>query len=204
MLKVLEEAGFTTLPCGRKHRLAKCQCSCGNVFVTRKYWAESGRTKSCGCLVSAAVAESNKRRATHGLGTHELYHTWYEMMKRCYSRGSSNFDRYGARGIQVHDPWHQVDAFIAEVTALIGQRPINHELDRIDNNGNYCPGNVKWSTIKEQARNRRTNRNITIGGKTQCLSAWSEETGISKTTLARRLDKGVTGPRLLTPTKVKR
>lgn len=196
-LTIICDAGFTTLPCGRKHRLARCRCECGKEIVTRKYWAESGRTVSCGCAMRTAVAASNKRRATHGLGAHELYHTWYEMYKRCYSPASVNFGGYGARGIRVYEPWHKVEVFIPEILALLGPRPVNHELDRKDNDGDYTPDNVKWSTIKEQAQNRRSNVLVTIDGVTRCISEWARIAGVSHSTIKRRLNRGISGKDLL-------
>lgn len=197
---ILEDAGFTVLPCGRKHRLVRCKCYCGKVFVARKYYIESGRTKSCGCYRSVAIGASNTRRATHGYSTHPLYHTWYEMMNRCYKTESINYAGYGGRGISVCKDWHDVSTFIEFITSTLGPRPEGHELDRIDNDGDYCPSNVKWSTIRQQAQNRRSNVYLTVDGVTHCIAEWARITGVSETTLRRRMDKGLTGTDLLKPT----
>jgi hypothetical protein len=71
----------------------------------------------------------------------------------------------------------------------MGPRPLGYELERIDNDGNYCKENCRWATHKDQNRNTTRNRMITYKGKTQCLSAWSEDTGIPESTLRTRLDK---------------
>lgn len=81
------------------------------------------------------------------------YRAWLNMKKRCYYKNSSRYKDYGGRGITVYEGWlHDSAAFIS----YVGLKPsANHSLDRIDNDGNYEPGNVRWATVKEQSTNKR-------------------------------------------------
>jgi len=86
------------------------------------------------------------------------YKAWRNMMQRCYNPNIKDYRNYGNRGINVHMPWHRFQKFIADRDAEIGPRPSpRHSLDRIDNDGNYEPGNIRWATPPEQARNKRYN-----------------------------------------------
>lgn len=193
MLEVIGDAGFTILPCGQRHLLVQCRCQCGTIFITRKHRATSGSTKSCGCLKG--------RPNAHGLGRHELYGTWHQMMQRCYQVSHDAYSNYGGRGIRVFKRWHNVSAFIEDITRILGERPAGATLERIINNGNYCPRNVKWATRSEQGRNKRTNHVITIDGVSKCVKAWSEETGISIRTILSRIRYGRTGNEVIAPVK---
>jgi hypothetical protein len=115
------------------------------------------------------------------------YRVWVEMRKRCRNPKRSNYHLYGARGIRVCDRWERFDNFLADM----GPRPSSrHSLDRIDPDGHYEPGNVRWATATQQARNKRTNRRITYDGRTQLLTDWANELGIRKSVLHWRLAQG--------------
>lgn len=110
------------------------------------------------------------------------------MLTRCYSETHVHYHDYGGRGISVCDSWRQsLDAFAWDV----GERPSSdHQLDRVDNNGNYAPDNVRWATRKEQHRNKRNNRHLTAFGETLTLAEWAERTGMRKQTIRMRLVRG--------------
>lgn len=95
----------------------------------------------------------------HGLWNHPLYRTWISMMARCYNPKAKGYDRWGGRGITVCDRWHDVRNFVADM----GERPAEHTLDRINNDGDYEPGNCKWSTRLEQSHNTRNYKNNKTG-----------------------------------------
>jgi hypothetical protein len=98
------------------------------------------------------------RRIKHGMVGHPLYRTWYGMMGRCENPADAHYHNYGGRGIRVCAQWHDPRRFIADIEQLIGPRPPGRTLDRYpDNDGDYEPGNVRWATKSQQARNRRPN-----------------------------------------------
>lgn len=121
-----------------------CECDCGVLqpVEVSGYSLRKGRTTSCGCA-----------RETHGLSSHPLYATWKAMIRRCYDPGHERYLHYGGRGIRVCERWRDsLQDFIDDV----GKRPESCTLDRINNNGNYEPGNVRWATVSEQNKNRST------------------------------------------------
>lgn len=117
------------------------------------------------------------------------YGIWSGMKSRCYNPRTDNYKHYGGRGIAVCDRWrNSFDCFLAD----IGPRPsLNHSLDRINNDGNYEPGNVRWASVQEQRSNTRRNRVVTFRGVTQTLAQWSRSIGISESTLHRRIASGL-------------
>jgi hypothetical protein len=92
------------------------------------------------------------------------------MKGRCNSRNHTEFSRYGGRGITVCERWNSFELFLEDM----GKRPSGSSIDRIDVNGNYCPENCKWSTAKEQARNKRNNVVLTIDGESKTVAEWCE------------------------------
>jgi hypothetical protein len=130
-------------------------------------------------------------RLVHGEATPPRtpeYRAWRSMKARCHIPSSSGFANYGGRGIYVCDRWrHDYEAFLVDV----GRKPsADHSLDRVDNDGPYAPGNVRWATRSEQGQNRRTNALVTAFGRTQCIEAWAAETGLKDCTIWRRLWRG--------------
>lgn len=115
------------------------------------------------------------------------YRTWANMLLRCRNPGASNYAYYGGRGIRVCERWLTFENFFADV----GPRPsAKHTLDRINSEGHYEPGNVRWATMKEQGRNTRRNHLITFGGETLCAAEWAERTGIDQIAIIKRLRRG--------------
>jgi hypothetical protein len=126
---------------------------------------------------------------THGLSRSRIYGTWFAIKKRCHDPKSRAYAWYGARGIAMCDEWrNDAKAFVDYVSALPHYGEKGYTLDRIDNNGNYEPGNVRWATRHEQALNRRhPHPQYTYKGITQSLTAWSKELDIPIAKLYHRI-----------------
>lgn len=150
---------------GSGHRMVRCRCECGTeqdvlVFALRK-----GTSRSCGCAKReqvASLAARTRWKDSHGYaaaGRHPLYSLWLRINKRCHNPRAHNYQWYGARGISVYEPWrNDAGAFIDWIERNLGPRPEGKSLDRIDNDGNYEPGNLRWATPSEQRRNSRRRR----------------------------------------------
>ena len=131
----------------------KCKCDCGKETFVSSSSLRSGNTQSCGCLKKELVT-------IHGQCQSSEYHSWDSMKARCYNPNYNQFKDYGGRGIEVCDRWKDsFENFLADM----GSKPSSkHSIDRIDVNGNYEPGNCKWSTNQEQARNKRNQRDVKL------------------------------------------
>lgn len=145
------------------------------------------------------------RRRTHGqtIGSvrtggsraSPIYRVWQAMKDRCLNANCSQYKNYGGRGITVCDRWRtSFETFEADV----GPRPDGAELDRIDNEGNYEPGNVRWTTRIVNQNNKRTNHRITFGGETMTLAEWARRLGGSTNGLVLRLRSGMPEEQALT------
>lgn len=182
--------------------LWKCICDaelggCGTTTIVFGDALRGGHTKSCGCIRANRCAAL---KTTHGMAGTTEHSSWTAMIARCTRPANRAFNRYGGRGITVCDRWRDFANFFADM----GPKPSpKHSLDRIDNDRGYEPGNVIWATPKTQSRNRRVARLFTIDGRTQCLSAWAEERGISVKTVRTRLERGIPIEAALLPIKSK-
>jgi hypothetical protein len=136
-----------------------------------------------------------KHGHTHRDGkTTPTYYAWVDMRRRCSNTKHPAYKWYGARGINYCQRWDSFENFLADM----GEKPEGSSLDRIDNNGNYQPGNCRWATGREQQVNRRSNVFLTLNGKTQTMEDWSRETGIGQTTLSYRRKAGWSAHEMLT------
>lgn len=161
------------------HVVWHCKCDCGKTTVTRALRLIHGETISCGCRKEQYIK--------HGMANTPTYHSWRGIMQRCYNPNAEGYERYGGAGIIIFKPWHDFATFVAAV----GERPKgDYSIDRFPNPlGNYEPGNVRWATSKEQARNRRNTRMITFKDRTQSLNDWADEVGIHPQTIIDRINK---------------
>ena len=174
---------------GRTRWVAKCVCG--------KQWEvdirdirkreKQGLPYSCGCKKRELMSQA---RSTHGMSQHPAYAVWHSLVQRCTNPSAQAWHNYGARGITVCDRWlHSFENFWEDMGA--SYRPHEGlELDRIDNDMGYSPGNCHWVSRSANARNRRDARKVQYKGHYIPLKELSEITSIGYTTLLYRLDHG--------------
>ena len=149
-----------------KQRTYQVNCDCGGRAIVVASKLANGHTQSCGCLHKQVVKRLGWANVTHGR-TRKLsgykrnptYSSWQSMRHRCSDPTHSGYDNYGGRGIVVCDRWGGPDGFL-NFLADMGERPEGLTLDRINNDGNYELKNCRWATPKEQAKNRRSIKQI--------------------------------------------
>ena len=166
-----------------------CKCDCGNTKVVRAFDLKGGKVVSCGCYWKERLVEYNTK---HNMcNTHpKLYHEHYTMIKRCYDKNCNNYSRYGARGIKVCDRWRDdIHNFYDDVSILPHFEEDGYSLDRIDNDGDYTPDNVRWATNREQNLNRRNTISFEYNGETRTLIEWSEIFNIPYNILYQRVKR---------------
>lgn len=122
----------------------------------------------------------------HGKSKTKIYGAWHNIKQRCLNPNNRFYEYYGGRGIKICDRWLDFANFLADM----GEPEAHLTIDRIDNNGNYCPENCKWATRKEQQNNRRTNKFLTFNGAKKTAMQWSEELGIPHQTICQRIELG--------------
>lgn len=169
---VVALASFKRSPSRRNwERGAVLLCACGTEYLADLSALYSGDRKSCGCR--------RKNRgivATPGYAQHPLYFTWHGMIDRCYNSDVINYYLYGARGIRIYEGWRGLEGmanFVNYIERELGPRPPHSTLDRIDSNGNYVPGNLRWATPVEQTANTRT-----AGIDRRAVRVWALEQGL--------------------------
>lgn len=135
----------------------RCLCECGSFTEVTGRDLRSGHTRSCGCLRSEVVLQPIKHGHCSRNGYTKIYRVWQNMLQRCNDSCHPGYLNYGGRGIKVCDQWKDFRVFLEDM----GKRPEGLTIDRIDNDGNYEPGNCRWVTSQENCRNtRRSKLNI--------------------------------------------
>lgn len=152
-----------------------CECDCGKISFVLSGNLTSGNSKSCGCARGGGIVHLPE------------YGVWRGMRSRCYQKNDPAYRNYGGRGITVCGEWGDFVQFLKDV----GPRPFpKAQLDRIDNSLGYFKENCQWTTATANLNNRRSNRRIEFGGKTQTIAEWASELGIAYRTLNNRLNRG--------------
>lgn len=165
-----------------------CLCECGKEKVVRTGKLNSGWVTSCGCDIFYDENGIRKTNPPPHLPTDTPeYQLWSGIKMRC-----KKLKRYTDRRITMLEEWeNSYDSFLNYLITTIGLKPAKeYALDRIDNNQGYIRGNLRWTTVKENNRNKRNTRYISYNGKTQSVGAWAEEIGVDPDTLYFRLNKG--------------
>lgn len=160
-----------------------CRCDCGTTRPVRAILLRKGLTTSCGCFMREIAGWMNR---THGGSKTRTHKIWKGMRGRCLTPTNTRWEYYGGRGITVDPRWDSYEAFLEDM----GECPEGMSLERIDNSKGYGPANCRWATLKEQARNQRTNRIIEYRGERKCLAEWCEITGLHHTIIRSRLRLG--------------
>lgn len=172
-----------------------CACDCGTARRVNANALLAGWSESCGCL----AREVNSQRATHGhtKGGKQspTFVVWHSMLGRCRNPKHLSYENYGGRGIKVCERWESFASFLEDM----GDRPKGMTLDRLDNNGDYCPQNCRWISMKENSNNRRNNRLLTLHGKTHTVAQWAALTGLPEGTIRARLHRGASDEDALKP-----
>ena len=192
---------FVVFASGRAFWL--CRCDCGDDYLVTTSKLRAGFARSCGCARGAHISQA---KYIHGSRRTSEYVIWEQMIARCHQRTSAAFKYYGGRGIGVCARWrtgsrhkHGFEFFCFDM----GPRPSpGHTLDRINNRKGYSPGNCRWATAREQARNRRSTVFVTFGGARAALIDHCERLGMKYGLVLQRLRQGwKVGPALTRPSR---
>jgi len=145
----LTVVGFSHVGGGQSYWF--CKCECGGTKTTRAYSITSGHTQSCGCLSRETWTAIGKKSKTHGMSETVEFRTWASIKERCLNKNSTAWKNYGGKGITICRTWREsFNLFYRDM----GKRPPGTSIDRINNAGNYTPGNCRWATKDQQMANR--------------------------------------------------
>lgn len=157
-----------------------CQCSCGNQRIVLGYHLRSGHTISCGCFRKEVTGNRAFKHGDSHTPTHNL---WLNMRDRCNNKLNKSYSYYGGRGISVCERWNDYSLFVEDM----GYKPNGLELDRIDNNKDYCKENCQWSSRKQQMRNQRRSVILEYKGESIQMNDLADRFGINKHTFKSRI-----------------
>lgn len=160
-----------------------CRCDCGVKLEPSPNAIRSGAVKSCGCYKNDLA----RSRKTHGLSKRPEYFAAFSAFKRCKDKSNRAYKNYGGKGIEClfESPIKMAEWLVAKLPKPKG----DFLLDRIENDGNYEAGNLKWSTPKESVRNRGCTFWVTIRGVTKTLNEWAVESKLCSMTIKCRIQR---------------
>jgi len=182
-LTILEVFKKKTTDKQGRRRFCRCLCECGSIVDMELYSVKKGRSTSCGCNKCNSVDPNVTSR-----NFPSEYNAWNHAKDRCYNPNSDGYPFYGLKGTKVCDRWLEERGF-ENFLLDMGEKPEpkkDYEIDRISNEGNYCPENCRWVTSEEQSKNRDNIIHYTWEGKTLTLREWAEEKNIKLATLQTR------------------
>lgn len=183
MLRVMHQHGVDKW----RSKLWLCECDCGGTTVVRARSLTSGHTRSCGCIQREVAGMLNR---SHGMSTSRLHKIWTMMKQRCNNPNHDSYKYYGGRGITYSELFETFEGFLANIPDGYSE---DLEMDRIDNDGDYAPGNIRWSTRVEQMNNTSRTGKLKHfdSGERTSYSNLSREFGVSAGTISRRVKSGM-------------
>lgn len=170
----------------------RCLCDCGNIAYPTKTALIKGYTKSCGCLQKEVAANEKYK---HGFAHERLYHVWDGMKQRCVNPNHIAYHQYGGRGIKVCKEWTDNYVVFREFMLTHGYDPEapfgECTIDRIDNDGDYCPENCRVISVQEQQINKGDVFSFILDGQRTTISGAARMRGITRSGIQYRLKKGM-------------
>lgn len=183
-LTVLSEGGRDK----KKNILWQCRCDCGADVEKPRGRIINGDTRSCGCLKADTIKAVHTTHGHAPLGRKsKTYMVWASMIQRCHTPTNRAFPDYGGRGIEVFPAWRvSFDAFLS----YVGEKPAGKWIDRIDNDGNYEPGNVEWATPLRQASHTRKTVYVVCDGVRVSLAQFARDNSLKYDTARYHINRG--------------
>jgi hypothetical protein len=170
----------------RSNNVWKCLCVCGNIVdVSQNHLGIN--TNSCGCLRKEMLS---LKKTKHGKTHSKEFRTLSYMKARCYNPNLKCYKNYGGRGIKICDRWLDKENGFLNFFTDMGECPEGYSIERINNDGNYCPENCKWIPLSEQAKNKRNVVNLTFKGETLNMNEWSKKLNVDADTIRNRFKNG--------------
>ena len=166
------------------HKLWKCQCDCGEIYVGQASRIRSGKATQC---KTCSRKQKAKTHSKHGMKYSLEYASWQAMKDRCLNKKSKDYARYGAVGITIYEQW--VDSFESFFEHM-GKKQKGESIDRIDNSKGYYPDNVRWATNSQQQRNKTNSLWVDWNGVKTHITDVAKELGISKGAAHLRFKRG--------------
>lgn len=158
-----------------------CQCECGEVCIAPNYAVGGLKKQSCGCARVDFIKSVNQ---THQMSKTRPYRIWSGIKKRCTNPNYQHYHRYGGRGISYDKKWDTFEGFWEDMKDGYDK---NLSIDRIDNEGNYCKENCRWTTQKEQANNSNWCTFVEIRGERKSVAEWCRKLGLNINTVYDRI-----------------